>query len=63
MRTTMLQYAMSAAVGGMLALASVTGSLAQLQSGAHAANQVAQYCAPPQEDSEVPKLYCRNEHG
>ena len=61
MRTTMVQYAVRAAVGGMLALAAATGSLEQMQAGAHAANQLAQYCAPAREDSEAPRLYCRND--
>ncbi len=60
---TMLQYAVSAAAGGMLALAAVTGSIDQIQAAANAANQVAQYCAPAQDDSEAPKFYCRNEQG
>jgi hypothetical protein len=63
MRAIMLQYAVSAGVGGMLALAAATGSLEQLQAGVHAANQLTQYCAPAQEDSEAPKFYCRNDHG
>jgi hypothetical protein len=63
MRTTMLQYAVSATLSGMLALAAATGSLEQLQAGAHAANQLTQYCAPAQDDSEAPKIYCRNEQG
>ncbi len=63
MRTTMLQYTVSAAVGGILALAGATSSLDQVQTGASAANQLTQYCAPVQDDSEAPKVYCRNEQG
>jgi hypothetical protein len=59
MRMTMLQYAIMAAVAGMPALAPVVGSLDQIQAGARAANQVSQYCAPPQENTEAPKFYCR----
>ena len=59
MRMTMLQYAIMAAAAGMPALAPVVGSLDQIQAGARAANQVSQYCAPPQENTEAPKFYCR----
>jgi hypothetical protein len=62
MRTTFLQYAAIAAIGGILALAPVAGPAEQLQDGARAASQLAQYCVPPQEDSDGSRLYCR-EHG
>jgi hypothetical protein len=63
MRTTRLQNALRAAAGGMLALAAVAGALEQLQAGTHAASQVSQFCAPPQEeDSEAPKFYCGHDY-
>jgi hypothetical protein len=62
MRTTILQHAAVAAIGGILALAAITGPVGHLAGAARAASQVAQYCAPPQKDSEAPTLYCR-EHG
>ena|ERR1700738_55258 len=54
-----LLCAMTIAAPGMLALAHMSGSLDQTQAGVRAANQVSQYCAPPQENTEAPKFYCR----
>src|ERR1700730_8265566 len=54
-----LLCAMTIAAPGMLALAHMSGSLDQTQAGARAATQVSQYCAPPQENTEAPKFYCR----
>jgi len=54
---TMLQYLANAAVAGMLALGTLAGSVGQIQVGARVATPVAQYCVPPQEDSD-PRLYC-----
>jgi hypothetical protein len=62
MRMTVLQCAMSAAGAGMLAITPMTGSLNQTEAELRAPNQFSQYCAPPQEDAEAPKLYCR-QHG
>jgi hypothetical protein len=46
----------------MLALAFMSGSLDQIQAGVRLPNRVSQYCAPPQEDAEAPRFYCR-QHG
>jgi hypothetical protein len=58
MLTTMLKYAAIAAVG-TLAFAPLSGSMAQLHSGARAAVTIAQYCVPPEDAGDVPRLYCR----
>ena len=60
MRTTLLYYAAVAAAGAVLALAPLSGRLEQFQSGARGEAVLAQYCVPPQEDSDVPTLYCAN---
>ena len=59
---TMLQYGSSVAAVSMLALGLVIGSFAQIQAGERGPIQMSQYCAPPQEDTEAPKFYCR-QHG
>jgi hypothetical protein len=59
MTMTMLKYAAIAAVGGTLAFAPLSGSMAQLHSGARAAVTIAQYCLPPEDAGDVPRLYCR----
>jgi hypothetical protein len=62
MRTTLLYYvAAIAAAGSVLALAPVTGRAEQIQGGARGQAVLAQYCPPPQEDSDVPTLFCREQ--
>jgi hypothetical protein len=63
MRTRILKYAAGAALSAMLTLGAAAG-LAQIGSGARAANQVAQFCVPAHDDNtDVNRLYCRNEDG
>jgi hypothetical protein len=63
MRTTVLKYAIGAALGAMLALGAAAG-LAQVGSGADTVSQVAQFCVPAHDNSaDVNRLYCRNEDG
>jgi hypothetical protein len=47
----------------MLVLAAVTAALERLEMRAHPASYLAQFCAPPQEESEAPRFYCSNDYG
>src|SRR5262245_5827528 len=62
-RTTMRTYAMSAALGGMLALTAAVGfgqaSTQPVEAGA--AGRVAQYCAPPHDSLDARRFFCREE--
>jgi hypothetical protein len=60
----MLQYALTAALGGMLALGAVTGRFGPVRTGPDATSQVTQYCAPEQNSGapEAPRCYCGNGH-
>jgi hypothetical protein len=64
MRTTMLQYALTAGLGGMLALGAVTGRFGPVRTGPDATSQVTQYCAPEQNSDapDAPRCYCGNGH-
>jgi hypothetical protein len=61
MRTTALQYAASAGLLGMLALATATGSFGQMRTGTHTGIETAQYCMPQDENSDAHRFYCRND--
>ena len=50
-----------AGAGSVPALAPVTGRAEQIQGGARGEAVLAQYCPPPQEDSDVPTLFCREQ--
>jgi hypothetical protein len=63
MRPTVLRYAASAGLVGMLALVTATGSFGQVRTGTHAGIETAQYCVPQDENSDAHRFYCRNEHG
>jgi len=59
----MRTYAMSAALGGMLALTAAIGfgqaSTQPFEAGA--ASRVAQYCAPPHDSLDARRFFCREE--
>jgi hypothetical protein len=58
----MLRYALTAGLGGVLALGAANGSFGSVRTGADGTGRVTQFCMPEQ-DSEVPdapRLYCRN---
>jgi hypothetical protein len=61
----MFQCAVTAGVAGMLTLLTATGSLDQVGTGADAADQVTQYCAPERNSDapDSPRVYCRDERG
>jgi hypothetical protein len=61
MRTTILRYAGNAGLIGMLALAAAGGSFGQIRTGAPAGDELAQYCAPQDENPDAHRFYCRNE--
>jgi hypothetical protein len=63
-RTTMRIYAIGVGLGGMLALAAAIG-FDQLwtQPVAAAAGRVAQYCAPPHDNPDALRFFCRDEVG
>jgi uncharacterized membrane protein YbhN (UPF0104 family) len=61
MRWTILRYAANAGLIGMLALAAATSSFGQVRTGASAGNELAQYCAPPDESPDAHRFYCRSE--
>ena len=63
MKKTAKQYAAAAGLSGALALTAAICSFAQVQTPADMGNQVSQYCAPEEENSDTLKVYCRNEHG
>jgi len=63
MQTTMLQYALSAGLVGMVAIGAGGGWPGPVRPGAEAASQVSQYCVPPEQDPNSPRLYCRNGEG
>jgi hypothetical protein len=65
MRTTVLQYALTAGLSGMLALGAVTGSFGEARTGTGSTSQLAQYCAPDQgsDATNAPRIYCREGQG
>jgi hypothetical protein len=60
MRATALKYAMSVALGGMLALGAATG-FGLVWTGTVAASQVTQYCVPRRDNPDAHRFYCGNE--
>ncbi len=62
MRTTMLRYAISVGLGGMLALAAGTG-FAQTRTGTGASSQVAQYCVLPPDSPDAHRFYFEHADG
>jgi hypothetical protein len=70
MQTTMLRYALSAGLAGMLTISAAGAWLGPVRPGAEAArqvgsqvNQVSQYCIPPEEHPNSPRFYCQNGPG
>jgi hypothetical protein len=62
-KSAMLQYALSAGLVGMLAIGAGGGWPGPVRPGAEATSQVSQYCVPPEQDPNSPRLYCRNGEG
>ena len=56
----MRKYAMGVGLGGALALAAAIG-LGQPWTQPVAAGRAAQYCAPPHDNPDALRLYCREE--
>jgi hypothetical protein len=63
MYRTVMQYALSAGIGCLLALDAMTGGPRAPRPGAQAASRVAQYCVLPEQEPNSHRLYCRNEGG
>jgi len=63
MRTTILRYAANAGLIGVLALTAASSSFGQVRTQAPAGNELAQYCAPQEQDesTDAHKFYCRSE--
>ncbi len=40
-----------------------TSSFTQVRPAAHERDQVAQFCAPPEQDADTHRFYCRNAGG
>jgi hypothetical protein len=59
MTPTILRNAVLAGLGAMLASTLPSGSLEQIQRRA-TGNHLAQYCAPPPENFDAPRVYCGN---
>ena len=58
-----MRCAVSVGLVGAVALGAATGWSAKARTEAHAASRVAQYCVPPEENSDTIRVYCRNGHG
>jgi hypothetical protein len=55
-----MRYAVSVGLVGALALGAATGWFAKARTEANASSRVAQYCVPPEENSDTIRIYCRN---
>jgi hypothetical protein len=62
MKTAAMQYAVTVALAGALALTATSGPSAQMRAGAAGDGAVAQYCAPQHESTDLQRIFCR-EHG
>ena len=62
--TAMRQYALSAALAGVVALGAMAGWPLQAEAASQISRyQVSQYCVPPEQDPNSHRIYCGTGQG
>jgi hypothetical protein len=59
MKKTAIRQALICALVGSALLIAVSPAFAQVQSAAQERRQVAQFCAPPDQEGSAPRFYCQ----